>query len=238
MANKSRKNQNLSDNVRLDRRTLWTLNAVPKKSVYGESLRRHRGAEWRRWDPFRSKLGAGIVRAKRERDSLLPQPGTTVLYLGAAHGTTVSHLHDHLCGKENVLGGRLIALDFSPRCVRDLNHLAELRPGLIPVLGDAREHGKWGHLIPRKIDWIFQDVAQAEQVNIFISACNRFLSKGGTAILSLKAASERRSQRTDEEIFDDVEEILSTNGLQIIERINLVGLEQQHTLFHCKNFQK
>ena len=75
---------------------------LPKKSVYGESLRRHRGAEWRRWDPFRSKLGAGIVRAKKERDSLLPQPGTTVLYLGAAHGTTVSHLHDHLCGKENI----------------------------------------------------------------------------------------------------------------------------------------
>jgi len=234
MAKKSKRNPNLSDNVRLDRRTLWTLNAVPKNSVYGESLRRYRGAEWRRWDPFRSKLGAGIVRSKKGGHSLLPEPGTTVLYLGAAHGTTVSHIHDHLCGVDNLLKGRLVALDLSPRCVRDLNHLAELRPGLIPVLGDAREHGKWGHLIPRRIDWLFQDVAQAEQVNIFISACKRFLNDGGTGILSLKAASERRSQRTDEEIFDSVANILVDSGLEVKETINLSGLEQQHVLYLCK----
>ena len=41
----------LSPTVRLERRTLWTMNAVPGTSVYGESLRRFSGQEHRRWDP-------------------------------------------------------------------------------------------------------------------------------------------------------------------------------------------
>ena len=49
--------QHLSSTVRLERRTLWTQNAVEGKAVYGESLRRFSGKEHRRWDPTRSKLG-------------------------------------------------------------------------------------------------------------------------------------------------------------------------------------
>ena len=65
------------------------------------------------------------------------------------------------------------------------------RPGLVPVLGDARKHAAWGVLLPTKVPWLFQDVAQAGQVDIFLAACQRFLQPGGTGLLSLKAASER-----------------------------------------------
>ena len=37
------------------------------------------------------------------------------------------------------------------------------RPGLVPVLGDARKHAAWGVLLPTKVPWLFQDVAQAGQ---------------------------------------------------------------------------
>ncbi len=161
---------------------------------------------------------------------LLPQPGSTVLYLGAGHGTTISHLHDHLCGSKNRFGGRLVAVDLAPRCLRDLTHLAEHRPGLVPVLGDARKFDAWGVLIPSRVDWLFQDVAQAGQVEIFLSAVRRFLSKDGIGLLSLKAASERHSEGGDEDIFSKAIAQLSSE-VELLEHINLTGFEDQHALF-------
>ncbi|MEC7504097.1 MAG: fibrillarin-like rRNA/tRNA 2'-O-methyltransferase, partial [Candidatus Thermoplasmatota archaeon] len=102
--------QQLSSTVRLDRRALWTRNAVPGSAVYGESLRNFSGKEHRRWDPNRSKLGAGMLRTQHDPARLLPEQGSTVLYLGAGHGTSVSHLYDHLCGAANRFGGRLVCV--------------------------------------------------------------------------------------------------------------------------------
>ena len=47
--------------------------------------------EYRVWNPFRSKLGAAILSGV---DNIHMPPGTKVLYLGAANGTTVSHVSD------------------------------------------------------------------------------------------------------------------------------------------------
>ena len=138
------KKRRLSWAVMIDGRSIWTLNAVPKKSQYGEALRKFRGVEYRRWDPTRSKLGAALSRARKTQYELLPDEGETCLYLGAGHGTSLSHLHDHVCGSDNQKNGRIIAVDLSPRCLRDLVHLSSIRPGLVPVLGDARKLNSWG----------------------------------------------------------------------------------------------
>ena len=227
---KHRRIRPLSDSVLLEGRNVWTVNANPGVAIRGESLRKFRGVEHRRWDPNRSKLGAGLLRTRNEPSRLLPQPGSTILYLGAGHGTTISHLHDHLCGSKNRFGGRLVAVDLAPRCLRDLTHLAEHRPGLVPVLGDARKFDAWGVLIPSRVDWLFQDVAQAGQVEIFLSAVRRFLSKGGIGLLSLKAASERHSEGGDEHIFAKAIAQLSSE-VELLEHINLTGFEDQHALF-------
>ena len=137
---KHRRIRPLSDCVLLEGRNVWTVNANPGVAVRGESLRKFRGVEHRRWDPNRSKLGAGLLRTRNNPSNLLPKPGSTVLYLGAGHGTTISHLHDHLCGASNAHRGRLVAVDLAPRCLRDLTHLAENRPGLVPVLGLSLIH--------------------------------------------------------------------------------------------------
>jgi len=227
----------LSWAVRLEGRALWTINADEPKPVYGESLRKFEGTQYRRWDPSRSKLGAGIMRTKRDKSLLLPEAGSTVLYLGAGHGTSISHLHDHLCGSENDLGGRIIAVDLAPRCLRDLTYLAKSRPGLVPVLGDARKHSSWGVLLPRKVDWLFQDVAQSGQVEIFIDACNRFLNIGGTGLLSLKAASERWTGEGEDILFSKVEEQLIQSGFEVEESIKLTGYEDNHVLFVARRVE-
>ncbi len=47
--------------------------------------------EYRVWNPFRSKLAAAILGGV---EKIHIQPGAKVLYLGAASGTTVSHVAD------------------------------------------------------------------------------------------------------------------------------------------------
>ena len=47
--------------------------------------------EYRVWNPFRSKLVAAILGGV---DKIHIKPGSKVLYLGAASGTTVSHVAD------------------------------------------------------------------------------------------------------------------------------------------------
>ena len=162
-----------------------------------------------------------------------------------AHGTSISHLHDHLCGADNDLGGRLVAVDLAPRCLRDLTHLAKTRPGLVPVLGDARKHSAWGVLLPRKVNWLFQDVAQSGQVEIFIKACQRFLNVGGVGLLSLKVASERWTGEGEDVLFGKVEEQLVENGFAVEESIKLTGYEDNHVLFvtrrveySCPSYQR
>ncbi len=226
------KKRRLSWAVLIEGRSIWTRNAVLKKSVYGESLRRFKGVEYRRWDPTRSKLGAALSRARNTQYELLPEPGDTCLYLGAGHGTSLSHLHDHVCGTDNEKEGRIIAVDLSPRCIRDLVHMSELRNGLVPILGDARKHSAWGMMISKKVDWLLQDVSQAGQTEIFISAVNRFLKPGGKGLLSLKAASERWSADGERAIFDDVRTQLEEANFTIQEQIDLHGLENNHCLYY------
>lgn len=75
---------------------LVTKNIVPGESVYGEkriSVDADEGnkVEYRVWNPFRSKLAAGVLGGL---DDIFIKPGAKVLYLGAASGTSVSHVAD------------------------------------------------------------------------------------------------------------------------------------------------
>jgi len=62
-----------------------------------------------------------------------------------------------------------------------------------------------------------------------------FLRSGGTGLLSLKAASERSSDGDDDRRFAKAAKILQESDLEVIERINLKGLEEQHVVFHVRN---
>lgn len=231
MARKSHgKTDELSENVLIQGRGLWTRNAVPGVRVRGEGLRRIRGTEWRSWSPRHSKLGAGILRTKEDRTSLLPRPGSQVLYLGAGHGTTISHLHDHMCGEMNYLGGSIISVDVAPRCIRDLVSLAKKRPGILPVLADARQPDTLRPWLNGRVDWLFQDVSQAGQVDFFLKAAENFLSPNGVALLSLKSASEPNVEGGSEEHYAAAADAMVASGLEVIEVIRLKGWEDQHAL--------
>ena len=92
-----------------------TVNLVPSTKVYGEQLiKDEEGKEYRVWNPHRSKLSAallnGLSKLELNKDS-------TILYLGASTGTTVSHISDI------AKNGRIYAVEFSPVSLRKLSRL-------------------------------------------------------------------------------------------------------------------
>ena len=212
-------------------RRLWSRNAVKGEQVRDERLRRDGKIEWRSWNPRSSKLGAAIIRTSGDAEILLPEPGSNVLYIGAGHGTTISHLHDHVCGSGNHHAGSIVSVDLSPRCIRDLISLAEKRPGILPVLADARQLDAYSIFLPNRVPWILQDVSQAGQVELMLKVCNRFLSQNGIALLSLKAASERWTDGGDEARFSVAESKIADSQMKLVERIDLKGLEDQHVMY-------
>lgn len=64
--------------------------------------------EYRVWNPFRSKLAAAILGGV---DKIHIKPGDKVLYLGAASGTTVSHVSD-IVGPVSILFCKTVFFQF------------------------------------------------------------------------------------------------------------------------------
>ena len=200
----------------------------------GKERRKREGRiEWRRWDHTRSKVAAALMRTNSDPSSLLPQTSSTCLYLGASTGTTVSHIHDIVCGSQNHHNGQVVAVEISPRMVRDLASLSEFRIGLVPVLGDARKPLEIAPFIREKADWMHQDLSIADQAETFVRMATVFLKTGGVGLLSLKAASERSVDGDDQSRFDKAEGILLDSTLDLKERIDLSGLEEKHVVFRC-----
>ncbi|KAJ1658223.1 Small subunit processome complex component [Dispira simplex] len=162
---------------------LVTKNLVPGESVYGEKRVAIDGddgnkVEYRVWNPFRSKLAAGILGGL---DNIYIAPGKKVMYLGAASGTTVSHVAD-IVGPE----GLVYAVEFSHRSGRDLINMAKKRTNVIPIVEDARHPQKYRMLVGM-VDVIFADVAQPDQARIIALNAHHFLRNGGYIVISIKA---------------------------------------------------
>lgn len=161
-----------------DKKHLATKNLDPGKTVYGERLIPVEGIEYRTWDPRRSKLGAMLLK----KFNIPLKADSKVLYLGAASGTTVSHVSDI------VSEGAVYAVEFAPRSMRDLIGLASRRKNLFPILVDAGKPESYSHLV-EPVDLIFQDVAQPNQAEIASRNASRFLNSEGHLLLSIKARS-------------------------------------------------
>jgi len=174
-------------------RKLATVNLARGNQVYGERLVEIDGVEYRLWDPYRSKLAAAIMKNMKENPI---NPGKIVLYLGAASGTTSSHVSD-LVGPN----GSIYCVEISSRPLRDLLVVCSKRPNMTPILADARQPSSYCALV-EKADIIYQDVAQPDQTDILLANVRTFLQDGGYAMLALKARSIDVT-RDPSEIFKD-----------------------------------
>ncbi len=201
---------------------LVTRNLDSGHSVYGEkriSVETPEGkVEYRVWNPFRSKLAAGIVAGL---ENIFIKPGSKLLYLGAASGTTVSHCSD-LVGPE----GAVYAVEFSHRPGRELLNVAKRRPNIIPIVEDARYPLKYRMVVPM-VDVIFADVAQPDQARIVGLNAQYFLKNEGHFVISIKANCID-STSPAEAVFASEIKKLQTMDFKPKEYVTLEPFERDH----------
>jgi len=178
------------------KKQLATRNLVPGTTVYGEKLFSVEGSEYRTWDPRRSKLGAMVLK----KFKIPLRQDSKVLYLGAASGTTVSHVSDI------VSDGAVYAVEFSPRTMRDLIGLAARRRNVYPILADAGKPGTYAHLV-EPVDVLFQDVAQPNQAEIAARNAARYLKSDGHLLLAIKARSIDTAANPKQVFRDEVKKL-------------------------------
>lgn len=206
---------------------LCTRNLVPGESVYGEkriSVETSPGSgekvEYRVWNPFRSKLAAGILGGI---ENIHIAPGKRVLYLGASTGTTVSHVAD-LVGPSGVV----YAVEFSHRSGRDLLNMAKRRTNVIPIIEDARHPAKYRMLVGM-VDVIFADVAQPDQARIIALNAHHFLKTGGGIVISIKAnCIDSTAPATA--VFEREVRKLQEERIKPKEQVTLEPYERDHAL--------
>jgi len=204
---------------------LVTRNLVPGVSVYGEkriSVEQAEGEkiEYRVWNPFRSKLAASILAGV---DNIHIKPGAKVLYLGAASGTSVSHVSD-LVGPT----GAVYAVEFSHRSGRDLVNMAKQRPNVVPIIEDARHPQKYRMLVPM-VDVVFADVAQPDQARIVGLNASYFLKNGGNFVISIKASCID-STAPPEAVFAREVKKMQEMQMKPKEQVTLEPYERDHAM--------
>ncbi len=182
--------------------------ATRGEPVYGEAT----DGPWRRWDPRRSKLGA-MLELGMETGL---EGGETVLYLGAAAGTTVSHVAD--------FAGPTYAVEFAARPARELLDAVEPRPNLFALLKDARKPETYAHVV-EPVDAIVQDVATRGQAKVALTN-RQFLREDGRLLLALKSRSED-VVRDPEAVRKEVVETLS-EGYEVVESRSLEPFHGDH----------
>ena len=156
-------------------------------------------------------------------DSIYIKPGSKVLYLGAAAGTTVSHVSD-------IVGptGAVYAVEFSHRPGRDLLGVAKQRTNIIPIIEDARHPLKY-RMVLGMVDTIFADVAQPDQARIVALNAHHFLKNGGHAVISVKASCID-STAAPEAVFRREVGKLQAENFRPLEQLTLEPYERDHAV--------
>ena len=170
------------------------------------------------WDPYRSKLSA----LYHVGTSIELTHSMRVLYLGAANGTTVSHVADYV--------DVVYAVEFAPRPMQDLLEISRRRRNVIPIMADATRPEQYAPLV-EAVDLLYQDVAQPEQARIALQNCS-FLKTGGILVLMLKTRSVD-VRKEPAEVFQDTLDILQSDGLIVRESVWLAPFHHDHAAIVC-----
>ncbi|MFO7992422.1 MAG: fibrillarin-like rRNA/tRNA 2'-O-methyltransferase [Thermoplasmata archaeon] len=200
----------------------YTLNLVPGESVYGEELVEDDGMEYRRWDPYRSKLAAFL----KLKGALPIRYDMDILYLGAGDGTTVSHLSDILTY------GKIFAVESSKKPYKNLLSLSKKRKNIFPILADARDPENYREIV-RDVDMVYQDISQRDQFRILMKNL-MFLKDGSYVFFAVKARSIDAAKPT-KDIFRDMRESILEEGLKIIEDVDISRWQKDHRMVLFRN---
>ncbi|MHA1733323.1 MAG: fibrillarin-like rRNA/tRNA 2'-O-methyltransferase [Promethearchaeota archaeon] len=196
----------------------FTKNLVPGEDALSEKLFQSKNGEVRGWNPHRSKMVAAIQKGLKKFPLGVD---STILYLGAANGTTVSHFSDI------VTGGKVYAVEFSPRSLRELVQNCQNRYNVYPILADATKPQEYRFFINQPVDIVYQDVAQPNQAEILASNARWYLRDGGYFFLAVKTRSIDTTKQPSLVVKKEVT-VLEESGFAVEEITTLEPYSKDH----------
>jgi len=197
---------------------LATLNLVPGFRSANEKLIKIGGREFRIWDPYTSKPAAAIKKGLK----IFPlRRNQRILYLGFASGKTASFFSD-IIGKNGLIYG----VEVSGRILREAFPMIEKRGNIIPILADARKPEEYKDLILEKVDLVYEDIADPDQIKILSLNSREFLVKGGFAMIAIKSQSIDVTKRPKEVYKECIEEL--EKEFSILDKVELDPYEKHH----------
>ena len=177
-------------------------------------LRKKRGllqirkdGRWDVWNPYHSKLSAYLVAGGKNWPF---KKNSKILYLGSAEGNTISYLSE-ICNTNSIT-----AVEISPVAMAELLVLVKKKDNIIPCLCDAHFPEKY-RIQANNPEIIYQDIAQNNQVDIFIRNCGYFKPKQAFLMLKTHSMANR-----DVDIFKNTEEKLN----EIFGRVESVNISK------------
>ncbi len=192
-----------------------TLVSKGEGGVYGERIIQG----YRVWNPYRSKLAAYY---EKGGDAEIGS-SMRVLYLGAAHGTTASHVADYA---ESVYA---VENAYSP--MRDLLAVAARRKNIIPIFADATRPSFYAPLV-ETVQMLIQDVAHPDQTGI-ARKNSSFLGEGCIALIAIKARSIDVS-RSPRDVVDEACNALDGSSLAVEKVTWLEPYHHDHAILACR----
>ena len=192
--------------------------------VYNEKLITYNNKEFRSWNPYRSKLAAAILNGLKDINIT---SDSQILYLGAATGTTVSHVSDI------VKDGVVYAVENSPVAVKKLLQMSKKRQNIIPILSDANHPDRYSAIVSM-VDIVYQDISQRNQSEIFINNVMRYLKKSGQGIIMVKSRSIDVSLKS-KQAYKLVTNDLKKHGFNIVDMVDISRYEKNHAAIIISN---
>lgn len=195
---------------------LATENLARDFKVYGEDLTTVGEKQFRSWNPYRSKLAAAILKGLR---NLQIKRGSNVLYLGAATGTTSSHISD-LIGNE----GTLYCVEFSEKNMRQLLNVCSTRENMLPIFKNAGSVEEYAEDVGT-VDVIYQDLSAKNQPELLILN-GGLLKRGGYAYVAIKSQSisvSKSPKQVYKEFFNKV-----SKHFELVESMDLAPFDRMH----------
>jgi fibrillarin-like pre-rRNA processing protein len=198
-------------------------NPLPGFKPFSEDLVTIGKKEYRIWDHCRSKAAAAIMRGL----NYFPiGPGFKILYHGAAHGYTCTFLSALVGGN-----GIIYAIEFSERCFNELLPICEKYKNMVPILADSRKTELFNWI--EKVDMVYIDIAQPDEIEIFIRNCREFLKKDGYGMIAVKSRSIDVT-KSPNVIYKEAIKKLESAGFEVIDWKTLDPFERAHAFIVVK----
>ena len=134
----------------------------------------------------------------------------------------MSHVSDIVSEK-----GSVYAVEISEEMGSRLVLLAEKRRNIFPIIEDANKIENYKTTVP-KCDFLYEDVAQRNQAEIFLKNADAFLKKGAMGAIAIKARSIDVS-KSSRSVIEETLKILRTR-LEIVASIDLHPYQRDHAL--------